>query len=156
MNLKKTLGIVALFLLGFVTVVDAQNYGGRSSAGGDLVLIIIGVIIGVIVLFLICRELVCWYWKINRLVFLMENMAENIVKMNANIIDLYNNQIDVEYLLRILVRMEKCRMLEEGFIDGEKNKFTNWKINDDLKPHKIKTSDSNNIEDTDSEKDDEI
>jgi TctA family transporter len=34
--------------------------------------IIIGVIIGIIVLFLICRELICWYWKINRIVALME------------------------------------------------------------------------------------
>jgi hypothetical protein len=34
--------------------------------------IIIGVIIGAIVLFLVCRELICWYYKINRILALME------------------------------------------------------------------------------------
>ena len=73
MNLKKTLGIAALLLLGFVAMVDAQYYGGRSSGGsGNLVWIIIGVIIGAIVLFLVCRELICWYYKINKIVALME------------------------------------------------------------------------------------
>jgi|TergutMp193P3_1026864.scaffolds.fasta_scaffold34486_1 hypothetical protein len=64
--------------------------------------------------------------------------------IRKEITDLYNKQIDienkfskVEYLLRMLVRMEKCRMIEEGYIDGEKNKFKNWNIDKDLKPQNI-------------------
>ena len=34
--------------------------------------IIIGVIIGSLIIFLVCRELICWYYKINRIVGLME------------------------------------------------------------------------------------
>jgi uncharacterized protein YgiM (DUF1202 family) len=34
---------------------------------------VFGIIIGVIVLFLICRELICWYYKINRIVALLED-----------------------------------------------------------------------------------
>jgi len=43
------------------------------SSGNDFVGIIIGIIIGVIVFFFICRELMCWYYKINRIVSLLED-----------------------------------------------------------------------------------
>ena len=71
MNLKKTLGIAALLLPCFVAVVDAQT---RRTSGdsGSVAGIIIGAIAGAIILFLVCRELICWYYKINRLVVLME------------------------------------------------------------------------------------
>jgi hypothetical protein len=75
---------------------------------------------------------------------------EILKNINTNIIDTYNNEVDIENLLRILVRIEKCRMLEEGFIDSENNKLKNWIINDDLKPHK------RNIENNDSDSEDEI
>jgi len=39
---------------------------------GNLFSIIITVLIVIIVVFLICRELICWYWKINRIVVLLE------------------------------------------------------------------------------------
>ena len=39
---------------------------------GQSVGIIIGILVAVIIVFLICRELICWYWKINKLVALME------------------------------------------------------------------------------------
>ena len=38
-------------------------YGNSGNIWG----IVIGIIIGSIVLFLICRELICWYYKINKL-----------------------------------------------------------------------------------------
>jgi hypothetical protein len=28
-----------------------------------------------IIVFFICRELVCWYWKLNRIVYLLEKIA---------------------------------------------------------------------------------
>jgi hypothetical protein len=40
--------------------------------GNELVLLFIGLIIGAIVVFFICRELICWYYKINRIVSLLE------------------------------------------------------------------------------------
>jgi hypothetical protein len=46
-------------------------------------IIAIGLIIGAIIIFLIIREIVCWYWKINRLVALMEkqnNLLSEIAK----------------------------------------------------------------------------
>ena len=47
---------------------------------GDIVVIIIGIIVGVIIVFLICREIVCWYWKINKMVELMEEQNEYLKK----------------------------------------------------------------------------
>jgi hypothetical protein len=38
--------------------------------------IVIGVVIGLIVLFLILREFWCWYWKINKRIKLMEEQNE--------------------------------------------------------------------------------
>ena len=32
----------------------------------------------VIIVFLICRELVCWYWKINRIVELLEGLNRKL------------------------------------------------------------------------------
>jgi hypothetical protein len=59
---------------------------------GEIIGIVIGSLVGVIIIFLICRELVCWYWKINRLVELMEQqnsllsslMSKNISSSNAS------------------------------------------------------------------------
>jgi hypothetical protein len=38
----------------------------------QIIQIIVGIIVGAIILFLIFRELICWYYKINRLVALLE------------------------------------------------------------------------------------
>ena len=38
----------------------------------------IGTILIVIVIFLLCREIVCWYWKINKRISLLENIDENL------------------------------------------------------------------------------
>jgi hypothetical protein len=61
--------MVAILFPCFIAVAEAQT---RGKSGGSEVGIIIGVIVGVIVLFLACRELICWYYKINRIVALME------------------------------------------------------------------------------------
>lgn len=36
----------------------------------------------VLVGFLICREIVCWYWKINRVVELLERIANSLEAKN--------------------------------------------------------------------------
>ena len=51
---------------------------------GQLIGIIIGILAGIIIIFLICRELVCWYWKINKIVSLMEEQ-NNLLKQHLGI-----------------------------------------------------------------------
>ena len=46
------------------------SYG--SNSGGGLVGIIITVIIVLVGIFFACRELMCWYYKINKIISLME------------------------------------------------------------------------------------
>jgi len=112
---------------------------------------IIGLLLGAL-LFFIIREL--WFGGVKK-----------------EIVDLYNKQIDfenklakIDNSLRMLVRMEKCRMIEEGYIDGETNRFKNWNIDKDFKPSKvipkieqsenyINIPSSENIEETISDKD---
>jgi hypothetical protein len=50
----------------------------------DIQQIIAAVIIGAIVIFLICRELMCWYWKINRIIALLEEQ-NNLLKRQLGI-----------------------------------------------------------------------
>ena len=41
-----------------------------------------------VVVFLICREITCWYWKINKVILLLETIAKNTsneAKENNNI-----------------------------------------------------------------------
>jgi hypothetical protein len=50
----------------------------RRKEMGDFIGMAIGILVGVIFIFLICREIVCWYWKINRLVDLIEEQNDLI------------------------------------------------------------------------------
>ncbi len=43
----------------------------------DLAGVLIGLAV-IFVVFLICRELVCWYWKVNRQVELLEKIHEQL------------------------------------------------------------------------------
>jgi hypothetical protein len=52
---------------------------------GQIVGIIIGVLAGIIIVFLICREIVCWYWKINKLVELMEEQNDLLSSLSTKI-----------------------------------------------------------------------
>jgi len=49
------------------------------GGGSHLVSVVLPILIVValVVIFLICRELNCWYWKINRIVELLEKIAGN-------------------------------------------------------------------------------
>ena len=45
-----------------------------SNEAGEL-LLILG---GLVVIFLICREIVLWYWKVNRIVALLEEISDQL------------------------------------------------------------------------------
>ena len=49
---------------------------------GDFTGTIVGIIVGLIILFLICRELVCWYYKINKITALLEEQI-SLLKMQV-------------------------------------------------------------------------
>lgn len=46
-----------------------------SSSGDGIILYIIGAVLALALLFILLRELFCWYWKINQMV---KNQAETI------------------------------------------------------------------------------
>jgi len=51
---------------------------------GDIWGIIIGVLFALIIIFLITREFWCWYWKINRILALMEDQ-NNLLRKQLNL-----------------------------------------------------------------------
>jgi hypothetical protein len=45
--------------------------------------VIIGILV-VLVIFFICRELVCWYWKINESITLLTEIRDALVSASKN------------------------------------------------------------------------
>jgi hypothetical protein len=86
---------VCLDLIGItlVSIFSCPSYAYASGAGDIFGGAFIGLII-IIVIFLICREIICWYWKINQRVLL----EENILKELKNISSLLNNTSRIEPL----------------------------------------------------------
>jgi hypothetical protein len=56
-------------------------YGGNGS---ELLGIIIGIVIGAIILFIILRELICWYYKINARVDLLREINRKLDALAGN------------------------------------------------------------------------
>ena len=55
-----------------------------GTFGGGLWSLLITLLI-LLVIFLICRELVCWYWKINRAVELLERQNVLLERIEARL-----------------------------------------------------------------------
>lgn len=45
---------------------------------------VLAVLIMVFLIFLVCREAVCWYWKINRTVNTLDEILAELKKMNKD------------------------------------------------------------------------
>jgi len=39
---------------------------------------LIGILVVCFIIFMICREIVCWYWKLNRIVSLLESINKKL------------------------------------------------------------------------------
>jgi uncharacterized membrane protein YdjX (TVP38/TMEM64 family) len=48
------------------------------------IVVILGALLGALVFFIICRELICWYLKTNRSVELLEEILRELQKSNEN------------------------------------------------------------------------
>lgn len=73
--------ILALSLSAMPLAAFAQ-YQSDSSSPFLLLLIYL---IFIIAIFLICREIVCWYWKINQSIKNQERIIELLEKINKNL-----------------------------------------------------------------------
>lgn len=79
--MKTSIFTAALF---FPTFLFAQSYYDDYDRGGDLNFFSwIIVLLVCILIFLICREIVCWYWKINQSIELQKKILEKLDKMDT-------------------------------------------------------------------------
>jgi len=46
----------------------------------NMIFISIGVIIGIIIIFLVCREINCWYWKVNEIITILKSIDLKLSK----------------------------------------------------------------------------
>ena len=67
-----------------MTVFAMAPSPGRGGGSNGLGIAIAGILILVVILF-ICREVMCWYWKINRIVELLEQIAGESEKPRAQV-----------------------------------------------------------------------
>ena len=84
-------------------------YGFENS--GNIWSILIGILIAAIIIFLICREFFCWYWKINRIVALMEEQNSLLRQQLSIFISSFSN-IDKNFQKIILNENENSQSNE--------------------------------------------
>ncbi|MDR0497954.1 MAG: hypothetical protein LBH42_10090 [Treponema sp.] len=119
------------------------DYGNSGNSWG----IIIGILIAVLVVFLITREFWCWYWKVNKLVALLEEQ-NNLLKKQFGIssgilspdVSMYNmNSSDpstIELIDKEVIQNTDMKtgaghgntilQLTQGTIIKEKETFRKW------------------------------
>ena len=73
-NLQLTVSILSAGIVVSLFIFWYQNSGIRMDS--PIVSVLVAVI-GAIAFFLIIREIVTWYWKINRIVNLLEKIEKN-------------------------------------------------------------------------------
>jgi len=78
---RASISIASLWFSQSLAIVNGQLIwmGGQnlSEIAPQITALLIVVVI-LLTLFLICREIVCWYWKINRVVELLERIANSL------------------------------------------------------------------------------
>lgn len=79
-NLKLTVSILIVGFLAALFIIWYQNPG--IGLGDPIVSILVG-IAGSVAFFLIIREIVTWYWKINRMVDLLEKIEKNTSRQES-------------------------------------------------------------------------
>jgi len=52
---------------------------------GQMIVTFIGILAGIVIVFLICREIICWYWKINNIVALLEEQNRLLGELSRKI-----------------------------------------------------------------------
>lgn len=82
-------GAATFFAVSILTPSHALAGNGGSDFSGAL----IGLLI-VIIFFLVCREIMCWYWKINETVKLLTGIRESLQAIEQKISSVNNVKID--------------------------------------------------------------
>lgn len=59
------------------------------TSGMDWWTVFFCVIFGVVVVFILVREFMCWYWKLNRIVELLESIDK---KLNGAVVEDHNEE----------------------------------------------------------------
>lgn len=79
--MKKLLLTLVSFFPAFLS---AQSlYDDYGHGGGMNFLVWIFILLIIVLVFLICREIVCWYWKINQSIELQKKILEKLDKIDT-------------------------------------------------------------------------
>lgn len=75
------MAIVAIIAVSFLAI-NGKDIFNVTIEGMDYIVYVTAIIAGTIVLFVITRELITWYFKVNQRVDLLENILEELKELN--------------------------------------------------------------------------
>lgn len=99
-----SISLIAIMLLGVPSYAYASGEGEVITT-----VLIVTVVIGVI--FLICREMVCWYWKINQRVALLTEIRDLMASNQSSGIDKKYSRSEKNYC-------PKCNKILKNSVTG--------------------------------------
>jgi hypothetical protein len=76
----------------------------RSGSGGTIIFVIIAVAVGI---FFACRELMCWYYKINRIVSLLEDQIR-LLKMQITFVP--------THMIKLMAGENELKLLKKPYV----------------------------------------
>lgn len=101
---KITLALHAIFPMALFAQAPAP-YSSSSFEGIGSVLLVLLICV---IIFIVCRELICWYYKINKMVSNQDEIIRILKKIagednsNSKIIDQFKNDYNQEEVIRLL------------------------------------------------------
>lgn len=84
--MKKIVTIILMAIVAIIAVsilaINGKDIFNVTIEGMDYIVYVTAIIAGTIVLFVITRELITWYFKVNQRVDLLENILEELKELN--------------------------------------------------------------------------
>jgi hypothetical protein len=84
-NFKPILVILLLLVESpFAYAMGAPSRGGQGAQIWSFLPAVLIFIVVILIIFLICRELFCWYWKINKMTALLTDIRNLLQKQSGD------------------------------------------------------------------------
>ena len=112
---RKWLSYLVLIIISFIGI---PSYASGLEGGGDFVSFFLLVISVLTIIFLVFREVFCWYWKINERIALMKEIRDLLSSRSIKVVGISKTQA-TESSKPITTICPKCGKRNEGDLTGQ-------------------------------------